>query len=129
MLNLAFENACEMQLMRNMMSTLKEVCVFFKYSPTHRAKINATSKTGTLSELKSLCKTCWLACHDTLDVFGDVYNYVYSSDHGYIQHIAYLSEFNTYKINSGYIQIKLFVLSCYQGTSMSSLDYLHAFVN
>ena len=30
---------------------------------------------------------------------------VYSSDHGYIQHIAYLSEFNTYKINSGYIQI------------------------
>ena len=79
MLNLAIENACEMQPMRNMMSTLTEVCVFFKYSPTHRAKINATSKTGTLSELKSLCKTCWLACHDALDVFGDVYNYTLSS--------------------------------------------------
>ena len=47
MLNLDVVNACEMQPMSNMVGSLKQVCIFFKYSPKRHAKFETQqSKRG-----------------------------------------------------------------------------------
>ena len=75
--NLAVINACEIQPMRNMVGTLKEVCIFFTYSPKRHDKLKRNIQErcpeSSRSQLTNLCKTCWLAHHDALEVFGDVY--------------------------------------------------------
>ena len=79
-LNLAIGNACEMQPTRNMMGTLKEVCIFFKYSPKRHAKLKRNIQErypeSLRSQLVNLCKTRWVARHDALEVFGDLYTAV-----------------------------------------------------
>ena len=79
-LNLAVVNACDMQPMRNMMGTLKEVCIFFKYSPKRHAKLKRNIQErcpeSSRSQLVNLCKTRWVARHDALEVFGDLYTAV-----------------------------------------------------
>ena len=73
-------SACEMQPTRNMMGTLKEVCIFFKYSPKRHAKLKRNIQErypeSLRSQLVNLCKTRWVARHDALEVFGDLYTAV-----------------------------------------------------
>ena len=71
-LNLCVVAACSIQLVKNMMGTMTEICIFFSYTPKHQQELEKTIKSGDCviqRKLVSLCKTRWVARIDALEVF------------------------------------------------------------
>ena len=71
-LNLCVVAACSAQLVKNMMGTMTEICIFFTYSPKRQQELEKTIKSGDCAierKLVSLCKTRWVARIDALEVF------------------------------------------------------------
>ena len=66
-----------MPLIQNMISILLEICIFFKYSAKRQGLLeeNITQLCVEPSKMKlvNLCKTIWVARHDALRVFIELY--------------------------------------------------------
>ena len=69
-LNLFVVAACGVQLVKNMMGTMVEICLFFSNSPKRQLELE---KYIPSRKLVSMCKTCWVACIDALEVFFDIF--------------------------------------------------------
>ena len=82
-LNLCVAKACELQVVRNVIGTLNQVCLFFNNSPKWQAllehTINNMSKPSTRKKLVDQCRTRWVAKHDSFHVFGKLYEAVVES--------------------------------------------------
>ena len=75
-LNLCVVAACNIQMVKNMMGTMVELCLFFSNSPKRQLELEKhinSIEGATAKKLVSLCKTRWVACIDALDVFFDLY--------------------------------------------------------
>ena len=76
-LNLSIVNACKMPLIQNMMGILLEICIFFKYSAKRQGLLEENITTicveSSKKKLINLCKTRWIARHDALRVFIELY--------------------------------------------------------
>ena len=77
-LNLCVVAACSVQLVKNMMGTMTEICIFFAYSPKRHQELEKTNsgKCAIERKLVSLCKTRWVARIDALEVFFDLFPFV-----------------------------------------------------
>ena len=75
-LNLCVVAACSVQSVKNMMSTMVEICLFFSNSPKRQNELEQHIKSiegARASKLVSMCKTRWVARIDTLELFFDLY--------------------------------------------------------
>ena len=75
-LNLCVVAACSVQLLKNMMGTMVEICLFFSNSPKRQLELEKIIQSGgctTAKKLVSLCKTRWIARIDALEVFLDLF--------------------------------------------------------
>ena len=75
-LNLCVVAACSVQLVKNMMGTMVEICLFFSNSPKRQLELEKMIQSGdctTAKKLVSLCKTRWIARIDALEVFLDLF--------------------------------------------------------
>ena len=77
MLNLCIVGACDVPLIKQMWANMKQLSIFFEYSPKRAlllsdeiAELAAESKK---TKLVSLCKTRWVARHDALNTFSDLF--------------------------------------------------------
>ncbi len=71
-LNLCVVAACKVQLVKNMMGTLDEICLFFSNSPKRQselAKQIAIVDSSRAQKLVSLCKTRWVSRVNALEVW------------------------------------------------------------
>lgn len=79
-LNLCIAKACDLQVIRNVIGTLNQVCLFFNTSPKRQAlleKFNgAMPESSTRKTLVDQCRTRWVAKHDSFNVFGKHYTAV-----------------------------------------------------
>jgi hypothetical protein len=71
-LNLCVVAACEVQSIKNMMGTLVQICIFFSF-PKRQLELEKQMKEmnftdSTRKKLVSLCKTCWVARIESLDM-------------------------------------------------------------
>ena len=75
-LNLCVVAACNVQLIKNMMGTMVEICLFFSNSPKRQLELEKQIKElesdCTATKLVSLCKTRWVARIDALEVFFSI---------------------------------------------------------
>ena len=82
-LNLCIVGACEVQAVVNMWSTLKELFLFFDNSPRRYAElrktINRDQPEQNREKLVNICKTRWIARHDAIAVFCNLYDSVVST--------------------------------------------------
>ena len=82
-LNLCIVGACEVQAVVNMWSTLKELFLFFDNSPKRYAElrktINRDQPEQNREKLVNICKTRWIARHDAIAVFCNLYDSVVST--------------------------------------------------
>ena len=72
----AFVAACSVQLVKNMMGTMVEICLFFSNSPKRQLELEkniASLDDVTAKKLISLCKTRWVARIDALELFMDLF--------------------------------------------------------
>ena len=69
-LNLCVVAACGVQLVKNMMGTMVEICLFFSNSPKCQLELK---KYIPSRKLVSMCKTRWVAHIDALEVFFDIF--------------------------------------------------------
>ena len=76
-LNLCIAKACELQVVRNVIGTLNQVCLFFNSSPKRQALleqvIGQMPDPSTRKTLVDQCRTRWVARHDSFHVFGKLY--------------------------------------------------------
>ena len=76
-LNLAIVAACEIQAVRNAMAVIGKVSRFFMNSPKRQgaleAKIKLTDQPNRRKKVIDLCRTRWVARHDALDNFSQLY--------------------------------------------------------
>ena len=75
-LNLCVVAACNIQLVKNMMGTMVEICLFFSNSPKRQLELENNVKAmpgATAKKLVSLCKTRWVARINALEVFLDLF--------------------------------------------------------
>ena len=84
-LNLALTKSCNVSEVHCMLSDLKAVGLFFKYSPKRQRTLeqsveqentkrtSAGEKPIRAQKLKLLCKTCWVERHTALKDFRDMY--------------------------------------------------------
>lgn len=75
-LNLCVVAACNIQMVKNMMGNMVELCLFFSNSPKRQLELEKhinSIEGATAKKLVSLCKTRWVARIDALDVFFDLY--------------------------------------------------------
>ena len=96
-LNLAIVKACSLSPIRNMMGILEEISIFFEYSPKRtnllQSMINDKTPEAGRKKLVNLCKTRWVARHDALEVFGQLYfSVVATMDHIKAESAAWSSE-------------------------------------
>ena len=71
-LNLCVVAACSIQLVKNMMGTMVEICLFFSNSPKRQLELENNIKSiegATAKKLVSLYKIRWVARIDALEVF------------------------------------------------------------
>ena len=71
-LNLCVVAACSVQLVKNMMGTMVEICLFFSNSPKRQLELEKHINSLdciSAKKLLSLCKTRWVARIDALEVF------------------------------------------------------------
>ena len=75
-LNLCVVAACNIRLVKNMMGTMVEICLFFCHSPKRQLELEKNVKSipgATAKKLVSLCKTRWVARINALEVFFDLF--------------------------------------------------------
>ena len=75
-LNLCVVAACSVQLVKNMMGTMVEICLFFSNSPKRQLELEkniASLDDVTAKKLIGLCKTRWVARIDALELFMDLF--------------------------------------------------------
>lgn len=76
-LNLCIAKACNLQLVRNVIGTLNQVCLFFNNSPKRQSLLeHVIGETAQPSRRKTLvdqCRTRWVARHDSFNVFDKLY--------------------------------------------------------
>ena len=76
-LNLCVAKACDLQVIRNVIGTLNQVCLFFNTSPKCQAileqVIGRLPKSSSRKTLVDQCRTRWGARHDSFHVFGKLY--------------------------------------------------------
>ena len=75
-LNLCVVGACKIQIVKNMMGSMVESCLFFSNSPKCQLELEKhiqTIECTNAKKLVSLCKTRWVARIDALQVFFDLY--------------------------------------------------------
>ena len=79
-LNLCIAKACDLQVVRNVIGTLNQVCLFFNTSPKCQALleqvIGRMPESSTQKTLVDQCRTRWVARHDSFHVFGKLYEAV-----------------------------------------------------
>ena len=79
-LNLCIAKACELQVVRNVVGTLNQVCLFFNNSPKRQALLEHTisqmPEPSKRQKLVDQCRTRWVAKHDSFHVFGKLYESV-----------------------------------------------------
>ena len=79
-LNLCIAKACDLQVIRNVVGTLNQVCLFFNTSPKRQALlekiIGEMPESSTRKTLVDQCRTRWVARHDSFNVFGKLYTAV-----------------------------------------------------
>ena len=68
-LNLCVVAACSLQLVKNMMGTMVEICLFFSNSPKRQLELE---RHAISRKLVDMCKTRWVARIDALEVFIDI---------------------------------------------------------
>ena len=75
-LNLAISKACNVQEIRNIFGTIKEVCKFTRQSAKRitllEAKIQKHFPESKVKRLKPLCETRWVERHDSVLIFHDM---------------------------------------------------------
>ena len=75
-LNLCVVGPCKIQMVKNMMGSMAELCLFFSNSPKCQLElekhIQFIQSTNT-KKLVSLCKTQWVARIDVLEVLFELY--------------------------------------------------------
>ena len=75
-LNLCVVGACKVQLVKNMMGTMVEICLFFSNSPKRQSELEkqiTLVDSSRAQKLVSLCKTRWVARVNALEVFFDLF--------------------------------------------------------
>ena len=75
-LNLCVVAACNIQMVKNMMGTMVELCLFFSNSPKRQLELEKHIQSiegATAKKLVSLCKTRWVARIDAFEVFFDLF--------------------------------------------------------
>ena len=76
-LNLCIAKACDLPVVRNVIGTLNQVCLFFNASPKRQATleqvIGRMPESSTRKTLVDQCWTHWVARHDSFHVFGKLY--------------------------------------------------------
>ena len=79
-LNLCIAKACDLQVVRNVIGTLNQVCLFFNTSPKRQALLEQVvgrmPESSTRKTLVDQCRTRWVARHDSFHVFGKLYEAV-----------------------------------------------------
>ena len=79
-LNLCIAKACTLQVVRNVIGTLNQVCLFFNNSPKRQALlervIGEAAQPSRRKILVDQCRTRWVARHDSFNVFGQLYSSV-----------------------------------------------------
>ena len=75
-LNLCIVEAMSIVSVRNMMSTLKEIYLFFHSSAKCQLKLEhfIDETSSQKHKLKNLCKTRWVERHEALHTFAELYN-------------------------------------------------------
>ena len=75
-LNLCVVKACQVQAIRNMMSTLGEVTRFFNVSPKRQMLLDRTIQEecpeSSYGKLTDVCRTWWVERLDALDIFSEL---------------------------------------------------------
>ena len=75
-LNLCVVAACNIQMVKNMMGTMVELCLLFSNSPKRQLELEKHIQSiagATAKKLVSLCKTRWVARIDAFEVFFDLF--------------------------------------------------------
>ena len=76
-LNLCIAKACELQVVRNVIGTLNQVCLLFNNSPKRQALLEQVNgqmpEPSTRKTLVDQCRTRWVARHNSFHVFGKLY--------------------------------------------------------
>ena len=77
-LNLCIMEAMSIVFVRNMMSTLKEVYLFFHSSAKRQLKLDhfISETSSQKHKLKNLCKTRWVERHEALHTFAELYSVI-----------------------------------------------------
>ncbi|XP_020899640.2 52 kDa repressor of the inhibitor of the protein kinase [Exaiptasia diaphana] len=100
-LNLVIVHSCEIQMIRNMIGTLNEICLFFKYSPKRnlllQAVINNVRPETRRSNLISLCKTRWVERHEAFEVFYSLYKAVVKTVEVITNERLYAEDYGTWQ--------------------------------
>ena len=79
-LNLVISHACSLQSIRNMIDKVKQVCIFFNYSPKQNGLLSAIiqeqhPENGKKKPLITLCATRWVARIEEYDQFYVSFKY------------------------------------------------------
>ena len=79
-LNLVISHACSLQSIRNMIDKVKQVCIFFNYSPKRNGLLSAIiqeqhPENGKKKPLITLCATRWVARIEAYDHFYASFKY------------------------------------------------------
>ena len=79
-LNLVISHACSLQSIRNMIDKVKQVCLFFNYSPKRNGLLSAIiqeqhPENGKKKPLITLCATRWVARIEAYDHFYASFKY------------------------------------------------------
>lgn len=79
-LNLCIAKACDLQVIRNVIGTLNQVCLFFNTSPKCQGlleqMIGQMPESSARKTLVDQCRTRWVARHDSFNVFSKLYTAV-----------------------------------------------------
>lgn len=82
-LNLCIAKACDLQVVRNVIGTVNQVCLFFNTSPKRQAQLEQViGRMPESSKQKTLvdqCRTRWVARHDSSHVFGIFYEAIFET--------------------------------------------------
>lgn len=87
-LNLVVAHSCSVQSLRNMVSTINELFLFYDKSPKRQRQLETVLAVfvpdNKKQKLKGLCKTRWVERHDCFDTLFELYQYVVTSLHAMV---------------------------------------------
>lgn len=98
-LNLVIVHACKNTDITHTLTKMKEVCIFFKYSPKREGLLEAIIKQGAPSAerrkpMLDLCKTRWAERHQAYEHFYQAYVFIVEALE-YIYRTVYISRSTT----------------------------------